>query len=1301
MTVFISFEVSSQSTINDYNQYFPAIPTPEAMAFNLYGKTPVDFSSGVPNVSIPLHSINTKSGLTIPIDISYHASGIKVSDVSGIVGLGWNLNYGGSISVKVNGYPDKNAFNIYDVMSPNQTSNFIGYINVGETCNPCTGIENQYYNIATNIAVDGTLDSEPDLYNYSIVSASGSFINLQNTIKQIPQKDIKIEKETVSNSFKIIDAMGNSFYFSVGGITTKQNTNCANSIKGVSNATTISHFKIDSIITPLKEKIKYNYNLTQYQYNTREQNRYFQLSQTSVCNPPLDTDCIVTQLMTVPTLRSIDYPNGKVIFEYNNEPELGILGSSSRLDISGALALRRMKVLNHLNQTENKIDFNYNYFGTSVKRLKLLSIVNNDKEFIFGYNENFNMPDINSEQQDKWGYYDRNAQNLSSINNYNMDYSLYLYSKEPDTIATQTYVLNEIKYPTKGVSKFEYENNQRYLNGARYIPTTRTIGIESGDSQINSIINQEFTTENNILVNNFEVLFTDPCSSGGTTITNNSSCFMNLQVEQPDGSYELLLTYPASGQDLINVNLGEKQLDPTSKFRLSAIGSASCSCGISISYVDQNGILVAQNENIPVGGLRIKSISNYDSNNLLLSKKKYDYNTPLTQKSSIVGYASYPFTRSFETISAYQDPNNATVSQSVKCNFISVTGSSIPMYPTIDPTSYYYQYVTEYDVSGQEIQNNGGIIYNYLNIENHPYYTTNSSNSDTYTWARGLLKEQTIFNKDSLIVKKSINEYDFDNYFSGQSNFNLGIFNNVVGIGLKVDFLGSGSTDPAIDQNAYNFSVDSYHYTSAWVKPVKTTTIDYLNGNAFSVEISSFYDNPVHLQVTRTRTTVSDDASLMTRTFYPDDVSTTSSLGNDLLTDFEKSAIDKLKSNDKHRIAEPIQVSTYKDKDNDGDMDAGELLSVQRTNYKNLANPLPSDIQVLKGVYSSSNKLQDRLQFHSYYTNGNIKEVSKDDGVKIVYIWGYNEQYPIAKIENFKSSQITSTIQNNINAVISASNSDTNSATENTLRSALATLRNSVPNSMMTSYTYDPLIGVTSITDASGYTSYYDYDDFNRLQYVKNKDGEVIEENRYNYQLEELVASTTSSSSSVQSGQSVTLTTNASGGSGNFTYKWTVSNTNLNQVYNTSTGSLSITTNSNHAPNFTVTCEITDTQTNETITNTQLINVTVSYPALSVSSISKTSGSNVVGGTVYFKINVSGGSGSYKYGWKKTNSQITTNLLSNTNTVSTRVTSDDCSYYTILCTVLDLVTGETVIKSLRMYVESGCSSGPTPIKGIE
>ena len=72
-------------------------PSPQSAAYARYGEYPVDYSTGVPKVEIPLYTIDT-GDYQLPLTLSYHASGIKVTDVSTPVGLGWVLNAGGVIS---------------------------------------------------------------------------------------------------------------------------------------------------------------------------------------------------------------------------------------------------------------------------------------------------------------------------------------------------------------------------------------------------------------------------------------------------------------------------------------------------------------------------------------------------------------------------------------------------------------------------------------------------------------------------------------------------------------------------------------------------------------------------------------------------------------------------------------------------------------------------------------------------------------------------------------------------------------------------------------------------------------------------------------------------------------------------------------------------------------------------------------------------------------------------------------------------------------------------------------------------
>jgi len=129
------------------------------------------------------------------------------------------------------------------------------------------------------------------------------------------------------------------------------------------------------------------------------------------------------------------------------------------------------------------------------------------------------------------------------------------------------------------------------------------------------------------------------------------------------------------------------------------------------------------------------------------------------------------------------------------------------------------------------------------------------------------------------------------------------------------------------------------------------------------------------------------------------------------------------------------------------------------------------------------------------FQNGKPSQVKNKDGIPISYIYGYNNQYPVAKIENKKINTIPQSL---INAIHTASG---NTGSETQMIIALNALRNdpSMANAMATTFIHRPLVGVTSITDPKGDKITFYYDAFGRLDYIKDKDGNRLSENEYNY----------------------------------------------------------------------------------------------------------------------------------------------------------------------------------------------------------
>jgi YD repeat-containing protein len=138
--------------------------------------------------------------------------------------------------------------------------------------------------------------------------------------------------------------------------------------------------------------------------------------------------------------------------------------------------------------------------------------------------------------------------------------------------------------------------------------------------------------------------------------------------------------------------------------------------------------------------------------------------------------------------------------------------------------------------------------------------------------------------------------------------------------------------------------------------------------------------------------------------------------------------------------------------------------------------------------------LEKKLTYDQYDDKGNILQYTPENGIPVSIIWGYNKTMPIAKIENIKYAEIP------LNLITDVQNaSDT--GTEISLLNALSALRHefALRNTMITTYSYKPLVGISTITDPKTMTTRYEYDNFGRLQFVRDHNGNILSENEYHY----------------------------------------------------------------------------------------------------------------------------------------------------------------------------------------------------------
>lgn len=171
------------------------------------------------------------------------------------------------------------------------------------------------------------------------------------------------------------------------------------------------------------------------------------------------------------------------------------------------------------------------------------------------------------------------------------------------------------------------------------------------------------------------------------------------------------------------------------------------------------------------------------------------------------------------------------------------------------------------------------------------------------------------------------------------------------------------------------------------------------------------------------------------------------------------------------------------------------------TKYDQTGNYFPSSVTSF-GI----NNVITGEQTNEYYDDmGNVLQTRSKSGMTTAVIWGYNRTQPIAKIEGGEYFNILSLMGQtdaNLLDIVQKSNLDvdsSNDANEQLLRNALEAFRKKpeFKNYLITTYTYDPLIGVKSVTSPNGMTEYYFYDNQNRMIRVEDANHNVIKENKY------------------------------------------------------------------------------------------------------------------------------------------------------------------------------------------------------------
>ena len=818
-------------------------------------------------------------------------------------------------------------------------------------------------------------------------------------------------------------------------------------------------------------------------------------------------------------------------------------------------------------------------------RLRLDTVTEDDiKTHSFNYYGGHNVPNKTSMSQDVWGFYNGKPNALSFIPsqaNTSIPVSRTA-NRTPSEPHVKLFSLKQIVSPTKGVTVFDYECNTYdpevrdcdFYNTVDPLPTEDATGPATvsrrefaGTLQTTGNLHTQdifpipiggVSVRVNIVLRGVDGLVNNPPNfnfgsdayvkivrkadnrpifTRGFITEEASLAFENGEV----ASFSTILDFPTEIYDSDGRFIGRPELNDPQGYTLEAFFNTH-----NGAYIGHSEIIATWQEEAEQGtaenpkffslggGIRIKSITDHDSDGSIAQKRNFNYhymenvNGVMMEKShgrikTLPNHApDHPYITRFTVTNlagSGADPNIPAIPEAITFNTTRLIATSSSIHPLAKHQGSYVGYsevVMSYE--NRAGADNGKIVSKYFNFVDYlnrgnnlhlPHINAYHTFEPIRIPHNGMLFEQEVFKRETngayTLLTKTENNYEINNIGAAGFTFSDFVQSSDLLLGGVREFQDRHYYEflrnlcfaipnrctfpPPIPRGNSIFQFHPYYASRVELRSSITTQFNENGENPLATAQHTFYDNPVHYMPTRTETVDSEGNTITTRTWYPDDIDTlTGTLeGGGNLLPSERTAINLLKSDGTHRrIGQPIQTRIT----NNGET------SLQRTQFRDWGNGivLPEVSKTLKGDLVSDNSVQERMVVYSYDIHGNPLEVSGDQGPITSYIWGYHKNYVIAKIQNANYAEIAAAL-NLTEAALKSSGFNENDMVQ------LDGLRNNpaLSKAFITTYAYDPMVGMTKMTDPRDYQMFYTYDAQRRLIEVKDDQNHVLTDYQYHY----------------------------------------------------------------------------------------------------------------------------------------------------------------------------------------------------------
>jgi hypothetical protein len=850
-----------------------ATPTaPSTAALLKYVDFNMNSNTGVPDITIPLFEVKGKE-LSLPLSISYNASGIKVNEQAGNIGLCWSLNAAGLISRSIRGRFDDGTF--WSSIAPEMANGF----------DPLSSPAD--FNIAKSVNSKAS-DGAPDLYSYTFGSYSGKFLNIAGktpAITMLPKKPLLIEEyRTTANPvpampyFRVTAEDGTKYSFEAMETSSIRTSYTLNTASYTWHLTSI-------LSADGTDQISFVYEDTYYEELPALAESFTYMNK--ACNfgtavrtgSAPDTYFTSSSRISGKQLKTIVFSEGSVDFDI----------SYDRLDKFGDPTTVKNPKINHiflknkLGDILKTISFNYSYYnsaatGSYMKRLRLdqLDICPQpeqcgDPNFTNSYKFTYNttpLPALNSFAQDHWGYYNGKTTNTTLLPTYPINLTpVYCYTLNPyctcstttgnsfnganrkcDPNYVQAGVLEKIEYPTGGNVQFNYEGNQTApLTYAEPLPKGYNNAINNNLNN-NGVPNTASTPASDFIASN-------TYSNGGVCATATATYYTfsipdaTLRAFPPSAK---VMKYDAQGAGSsvatipLAYNQGAQSVNFTMMpgYQYSVVFTTNVK-GTSIEGALSYKVPIATTVPYYVGGIRLKQKTVVDPVSTTSIITTYAYSAG-TFKQPVYEQYSLGFPGPNHTCG---EPCLGTGGNGTPPDYYDKQESIalVASYGGIDNEINYSQVTTIYGAAGE----NGKTITNFT-----PY------NND-YFWRKGSIADQQDFNATGKLLRKVVNHYVASNTEIIQ--------------GLEVSGVYEHPCLASQPQNFSNYTkLASYKPTfnpSEWYFMDSTSTFMYdtQSSNVISTKTNYAYSNPLHMQITEVLSKNSQGERTSQTFTYPQD----------------------------------------------------------------------------------------------------------------------------------------------------------------------------------------------------------------------------------------------------------------------------------------------------------------------------------------------------------------------------------------------------------------------------------------------